>query len=58
MGSGILFKALLQTSFSLMVFGWTQIVRDVQPFCPFVLTNSFVGLVSISVCIKYAYTAD
>lgn len=31
MGPGILFKALLQSSFSLMVFGWTQIVMDLQP---------------------------
>lgn len=28
---GILVKALLQSSFSLMVFGWTQIVMDIQP---------------------------
>lgn len=31
MGPGILIKALLQGSFSLMVFGWTQIVMDIQP---------------------------
>lgn len=31
MGPGILLKALLQGSFSLMVFGWAQIVMDVQP---------------------------
>jgi len=31
MGPGIVIKALLQTSFSLMVFGWTQIVMDIQP---------------------------
>ncbi len=31
MGPGILMKALLQGSFSLMVFGWTQIVMDIQP---------------------------
>ncbi len=31
MGPGILIKALLQSSFSLMVFGWTQIVMDIQP---------------------------
>lgn len=30
-GLGILLKALLQGSFSLMVFGWTQIVMDLQP---------------------------
>jgi len=31
MGPGIVIKALLQGSFSLMVFGWTQIVMDIQP---------------------------
>ena len=31
MGPGLLFKAILQSSFSLMVFGWTQIVMDLQP---------------------------
>ena len=31
MGPGILFKAMLQGSFSLMVFGWSQIIMDLQP---------------------------
>jgi len=31
MGPGIAIKALLQGSFSLMVFGWAQIVMDIQP---------------------------
>lgn len=31
MGPGLLLKALLQGSFSLMVFGWAQILMDVQP---------------------------
>jgi membrane-bound metal-dependent hydrolase YbcI (DUF457 family) len=31
MGPGIVIKALLQGGFSLMVFGWTQIVMDIQP---------------------------
>ncbi|WP_020408309.1 metal-dependent hydrolase [Hahella ganghwensis] len=31
MGPGILIKSLLQGAFSLMVFGWTQIVMDIQP---------------------------
>jgi len=31
MGTGILIKALLQGSFSLMVCGWSQIVMDLQP---------------------------
>lgn len=31
MGPGLLLKAILPTSFSLMVFGWAQIVMDLQP---------------------------
>lgn len=31
MGPGILVKGVLQGSFSLMVFGWAQIVMDIQP---------------------------
>lgn len=31
MGPGLFIKALLQGSFSLMVFGWTQIIMDLQP---------------------------
>ena len=31
MGPGIAIKAVLQGSFSLMVFGWAQIVMDIQP---------------------------
>lgn len=31
MGPGIVIKAVLQASFSLMVFGWAQIVMDIQP---------------------------
>jgi len=31
MGAGIATKAILQSSFSLMIFGWTQIVMDIQP---------------------------
>ena len=31
MGPGMLIKALLQGSFSLMVFGWAQIIMDIQP---------------------------
>jgi hypothetical protein len=31
MGPGILIKALLQGSFSLLVFGWTQVLIDLQP---------------------------
>lgn len=31
MGPGLAVKALLRGSFSLMVFGWAQIVMDIQP---------------------------
>src|SRR5215210_2467379 len=31
MGPGLLIKSLLRGSFSLMVFGWTQIIMDIQP---------------------------
>jgi len=31
LGPGIAIKAVMQGSFSLMVFGWAQIVMDVQP---------------------------
>ena len=31
MGPGILIKSILGSSFSLMVFGWTQIIIDLQP---------------------------
>lgn len=31
MGPGILIKSLLRGSFSLMVFGWSQILMDIQP---------------------------
>lgn len=31
MGPGIFIKAVLQGSFSLMVFGWSQILMDIQP---------------------------
>lgn len=38
MGPGILVKALLRGSFSLMVFGWTQVIMDAQPLAV-MLTN-------------------
>lgn len=51
MGPGILAKALLQSSFSLMVFGWSQIVMDLQPLVAIVtgegklhgFTHTYVG---------------
>jgi len=37
-GPGILIKALLRTSFSIFIFGWTQILMDLQPLF-FILTG-------------------
>jgi hypothetical protein len=56
MGPGILIKALLQGGFSLMVFGWTQIVMDVQPLVAIVtgegklhgFTHTYVGATLIA----------
>jgi len=31
MGPGILFKSMIRQKFSLLIFGWTQIVIDLQP---------------------------
>jgi membrane-bound metal-dependent hydrolase YbcI (DUF457 family) len=57
MGPGLLVKAVLQGSFSLMVFGWTQIVMDVQPLIVMItgsghlhgFTHTFVGASLIAV---------
>lgn len=38
MGPGVLVKALLRGSFSLMVFGWSQVIMDTQPLVV-ILTN-------------------
>jgi len=56
MGPGIFIKALLQSSFSLMVFGWTQIVMDIQPLIVMIsgeghlhgFTHTYVGAVLIA----------
>jgi len=56
MGPGILIKSLLQTSFSLMVFGWTQIVMDIQPLIVLIsgeghlhgFTHTYVGATIIA----------
>lgn len=57
MGPGILIKAVLQGSFSLMIFGWTQILMDIQPLLVMLtgqghlhgFTHTFVGAVLIAV---------
>lgn len=51
MGPGILIKALLQGSFSLLIFGWSQIVMDIQPLVVLItgeghlhgFTHTYVG---------------
>lgn len=51
MGPGIAVKALLQGSFSLMVFGWSQIIMDIQPLLVMItgeghlhgFTHTYVG---------------
>jgi hypothetical protein len=56
MGPGILIKAFMQTSFSLMVFGWTQIVMDIQPLIVMItgeghlhgFTHTYVGAILIA----------
>ncbi len=57
MGPGILIKAILQSSFSLMVFGWAQIVMDIQPLIVMItgkgqlhgFTHTYVGAILIAV---------
>ncbi|GAB2190784.1 hypothetical protein MAH1_23920 [Sessilibacter sp. MAH1] len=57
MGPGIFIKALLQGSFSLMVFGWSQIIMDVQPLWVLIVghghlhgfSHTFVGCVLLAV---------
>jgi len=38
MGVGLVIKPLMQRGFSLMVFGWSQIVMDIQPLINMVLS--------------------
>jgi membrane-bound metal-dependent hydrolase YbcI (DUF457 family) len=57
MGPGILVKAILQGSFSLMVFGWSQVVMDVQPLVTLLtgegklhgFTHTYLGATLIAV---------
>jgi len=57
MGPGILIKAILQTSFSLMVFGWAQIMMDIQPLIVMItgkghlhgFTHTYIGAMLIGV---------
>lgn len=57
MGPGIFIKAVLQGSFSLMVFGWTQIVMDIQPLIVIItgeghlhgFSHTYIGAVLIAI---------
>ncbi len=57
MGPGILIKAVLQSSFSLMVFGWTQVVMDLQPLIVLIsgeghlhgFTHTYIGAIIIAI---------
>jgi membrane-bound metal-dependent hydrolase YbcI (DUF457 family) len=57
MGPGILIKSILQGSFSLMVFGWTQIVMDIQPLIVLIsgeghlhgFTHTYVGAILVAI---------
>ena len=56
-GPGLLVKALLQGSFSLMVFGWAQIIMDLQPLVVLLtgeghlhgFTHTYVGATLIGI---------
>jgi len=57
MGPGIFIKAIMRGSFSLMVFGWTQIIMDIQPLVVMItgegdlhgFTHTYVGAVLIAI---------
>lgn len=68
MGPGLLVKALLQGSFSLMVFGWTQIIMDLQPLVVLLtgeghlhgFTHTYIGatLIAIAAGLTGKYAAE
>ncbi len=57
MGPGIFIKSLMHGSFSLMIFGWTQIVMDLQPLIVLVtgeghlhgFTHSYIGATLLAI---------
>lgn len=57
MGPGILIKGVLRGSFSLMIFGWSQVVMDVQPLVAILtgqgelhgFTHTYVGSTLIAI---------
>lgn len=68
MGPGILLKAIFQGSFSLIVFGWTQIIMDIQPLVVIVtgegrlhgFTHTYIGATLIAAFSAFTgkYLAD
>ena len=68
MGPGILAKAMLQGGFSLMVFGWTQMVMDLQPLVAIItgdghlhgFTHTYIGssLIAVFSAVTGKYTAE
>lgn len=57
MGPGILVKSLLRGSFSLMVFGWAQIIMDIQPLMVMIsgeghlhgFSHTYIGAVLLAI---------
>jgi hypothetical protein len=68
MGPGLLLKALLQGSFSLMVFAWAQIIMDIQPLVVMItgeghlhgFSHTYVGatLIGIGSALTGKYAAE
>lgn len=68
MGPGILVKAVLQGSFSLMVFGWAQILMDIQPLLVMLngegelhgFTHTYVGatLIALAAALSGKYAGQ
>lgn len=61
MGPGILIKSLLHGSFSLMVFGWSQIIMDIQPLIVLItgeghlhgFSHTYIGAILLAIFSAY-----
>ena len=68
MGPGIAIKAVLQGSFSLMVFGWAQILMDLQPLFALItgegrlhgFSHTFLGasLITLAAAVTGKYLSE
>ena len=68
MGPGMALKAVMQGSFSLMVFGWTQIIMDLQPLFVIIsgeghlhgFTHTYIGatLIAIAAALTGKYLSE